>query len=475
MNYSVVLLEIFTALIGIIILALGLILPKEKKGLIGYISAFLLLCLLVFSLVYTPKVNTTFYNGSYESNNMSIYFKQIFIISAILVTLMAVSFVKKHMESRSEFFALIIFALLGMMIMVSSNDLITLYIGIEIMSLSFIILTAIDKANIKSTVAGTKYILLSGINSAVLLYGMSFLYGVSGSVNFTDILNSIKTGNNQSLVILGSILFIAGIGFKVSAVPFHMWSPDVYEGAPTPITAFLVAGSKVAAFSVFIKLCVEIIEPSFATLSSLIIVLAVLSMVVGNLLALPQKNIKRMLAYSGVAHAGYIMLGIVSHTSAGISAMMYYLLLYIFANIGAFAAITAFSNQDGKEEIQDFRGMWKRSPLLSVTLIMSLLSMAGIPPAAGFIGKLYLFSEVAKQGYLWLVFIAMAMSVVSVYYYINVIKVMLLGKGDEAEPIKIGGTLKLVMVVCTIMILVMGLYPGPITNWTTAAAAAFIR
>lgn len=473
MNYNVVLLEIFTALIGAVVLVLGLILPKERKGSIGYISAFLLLCLLVFSFLNTSGVDTSFAKGLYESNSISIYFKQIFIMSAILVTLMSISYVKKLNEGGSEFFTLIIFALVGMMVMVSSNDLITLYIGIEIMSLSFIVLTAIDKTNIKSTVAGTKYILLSGINSAVLLYGMSFLYGISGSVAFADILNSIKTGNNQSIVILGSILFIAGVGFKVSAVPFHMWSPDVYEGAPTPVTAFLAAGSKVAAFAVFIKLCIEIIEPSFAAVSSLIIALSVLSMVIGNLLALPQKNIKRMLAYSSIAHAGYLMLGIVSHTAQGVSAMMYYLLLYIFGNMGAFAAITAFSNQSGKEEIQDFSGMWKRSPFLAATLIVSLLSFAGIPPMAGFIGKFYIFSEVAKQGYLWLVFIAMAMSVVSVYYYVSVIKVMVLGQGD-AEPIKISGSLKLVMAVCIIMVLVMGLIPGPITNWTSAAVA-FIK
>lgn len=471
MDFNVVLLEILTALVGVIILVLSLTLPKGRKGNVGYISTFLLLCLLAFSFIYMPKVNTTFSNGLYESTSISIYFKQIFIISSALITLMSVSFIKKHMESRSEYFALIIFALLGMMFMVSSNDLITLYIGIEIMSLTFIILSAIDKANLKSTVAGTKYILLSGINSAILLFGMSYLYGASGSVNFIDILNSIQAGDNQALVILGSILVIAGIGFKISAVPFHMWSPDVYEGAPTPVTAFLVVGSKVAAFAVLIKLCVEVVQPSFAALSTLIIALSVLSMVVGNLLAIPQKNIKRMLAYSGVAHAGYILLGLVSNTSSGISAMMYYLLLYIFANVGAFAAVTAFSSQSGKEEIQDFSGMWKRSPLLSAMLIISMLSMAGIPPAAGFIGKFYLFSEVAKQGYLWLVFLAMAMSVVSIYYYAGVIKAVVLGKGDNVEPIKISGSLKLVMAICIIMILVMGLYPGPITNWTISASA----
>jgi NADH-quinone oxidoreductase subunit N len=254
-----------------------------------------------------------------------------------------------------------------------------------------------------------------------------------------------------------------------------MWSPDIYEGAPTPVTAFLAGGSKIAGFSVVIKLLLQLMEPVHGTMMVLVIALSVLSMVIGNIIAIPQTNLKRMLAYSGVSHAGYILIGIVSYTKTGISAMLYYLLLYIFANIGAFAAITAFSNQTGKDDIKDFSGMWKRSPLLAATLLISLLCLAGIPPAAGFIGKFYLFSEAAKQGYLWMAFLAMAMSVVSAYYYTVVIRVMLMEEPSDSTPINIPTSIKIVMIVSIVMIIVMGVYPGPITDWTTSVASSFIK
>lgn len=475
MNFNSILVEILIAALGLLVLVMSLVLPRAKKSLIGYFSAFALLCILVFTFVNNNGESISFFKGLYVSDSISTYFKQLFIISAALVSLMSISYVNKLTDSRSEFFAIMIFASLGMMVMASANDLITLYIGLELMSISFIILTAYDKKNIKSTEAGTKYVLLSAMSTAVLLYGMSLLYGLSASVAFPDIISFLSTGSNNSMVILGSVLVIAGFAFKISAAPFHMWSPDIYEGAPTPVTAFLAGGSKVAGFAVLIKILMGVMQSNQSTMVVLVIALSLLSMVVGNLIAIPQTNLKRMLAYSGIAHAGYLLVGLVSYTTAGISAMLYYMLLYIFANIGAFAAITAFSNQTGKDDIQDFSGMWKRSPLISSVLVICLLSLAGIPPAAGFIGKFYLFTAAAKQGYLWITFIAMGMSVVSIYYYIVVIRVMLMGDAVDDTKIKVPGTLKLVMIVSAIMILVMGIYPGPITEWTTLIGSTFLK
>ncbi|HYF83653.1 MAG TPA: NADH-quinone oxidoreductase subunit N [Clostridia bacterium] len=475
MNLNSVLVEILVAALGVLVLAMSLVLPRAKKSLIGYFSAFALLGILVFTFVYSSGDSISFFKGLYVSDSISTYFKQLFIISAAMASLMSISYVKKLTDSRSEFFIIMIFATLGMMVMASANDLITLYIGLELMSISFIILTAYDKKSIKSTEAGTKYVLLNAMSTAVLLYGMSLLYGLSGSVNFPDIISYLSSGSNHSMVVLASVLVIAGFGFKISAAPFHMWSPDIYEGAPTPVTAFLAGGSKVAGFAVLIKMLMQVMQSNQSSVVVLIIALSILSMMIGNIIAIPQTNLKRMLAYSGVAHAGYILIGIVSYTTAGISAMLYYLLLYIFANIGAFASITAFSNQTGKDDIQDFSGMWKRSPLLTAVLLISLLSLAGIPPAAGFIGKFYLFTAAAQQGYLWMAFVAMGMSVVSIYYYIVVIRVMLMGEASDTTKIKIPASLKLVMIVSAIMILVMGLYPGPITNWTTLVGSTFMK
>ena len=475
MNLNSILVEILVASLGVLVLAMSMVLPRSKKSLIGYFSAFALLGILVFTFVYNSGDSISFFKGLYVSDSISTYFKQLFIISAAMASLMSVSYVKKLTDSRSEFFVIMIFATLGMMVMASANDLITLYIGLELMSISFIILTAYDKKSIKSTEAGTKYVLLNAMSTAVLLYGMSLLYGLSGSVNFPDIISFLSSGSNHSMVVLGSVLVIAGFGFKISAAPFHMWSPDIYEGAPTPVTAFLAGGSKVAGFAVLIKILMQVMQSNQSTVVVLVIALSILSMMIGNIIAIPQTNLKRMLAYSGVAHAGYILIGIVSYTTAGISAMLYYMLLYIFATIGAFASITAFSNQTGKDDIQDFSGMWKRSPLLTAVLLISLLSLAGIPPAAGFIGKFYLFTAAAQQGYLWMAFVAMGMSVVSIYYYIVVIRVMLMGEASDSTKIKIPASLKLVMIVSAIMILVMGLYPGPITNWTTLVGNTFIK
>ncbi len=475
MNFNSVLVEILIAALGVLLLVMSIALPRTKKVLIGYFSAFALLCILVFTFVYNTGEGISFLKGLYVSNSISTYFKQIFIVSAIMVTVMSISFVKKLTDSRSEFFPIIVFAALGMMVLASANDLITLYIGLELMTISFIILTAYDKKSIKSAEAGMKYILLSAMSTAVLLYGMSLLYGLSGSVNFPEIISYLQTGDNQSMVILAIVLIIAGFGFKISAAPFHMWSPDIYEGAPTPVTAFLGAGSNFAGFAVLIKLLMQVMGSSQNTVVVLVIALSILSLVIGNVIAIPQTNLKRMLAYSGIAHGGYILLGIVSYTTAGISAMLYYILLYLFATIGAFASITAFSNVTGKDDIKDFRGMWKRSPFLAAVLLISLLSLAGIPPAAGFIGKFYLFAEVIKQGYLWLAFLAMGMSVVSIYYYIMVIRTMVMGEAEDSTKIKIPASLKIVMIVSVIMILIMGLYPGPITAWTTAVGSTFIR
>jgi NADH-quinone oxidoreductase subunit N len=475
MNYHAVLTEILISILGIFLLVLGLILPRNKKKVIGYLSTLGLTGILIFSFFSGNNASESFMDGLYVSDILSISFKQIFLIAAILVSMMSLSYVKNLTDSKSEFFTISVFALLGAMIMSSSSDFITLYIGVELMSISFIILTAFEKKSIKSTEAGIKYILLSGVSSAVLLYGMSLLYGLSGSVSFFDISVYLKSNYNEPMVILSGILLIAGFGFKISAVPFHMWSPDIYEGAPTPITAFLASVSKAAGFAVLVRLFMQPLSSVFNNFVVLIIALAVLSIVIGNIIALPQTNIKRMLAFSSISQAGYILLGLIVFTKIGLGAMLYYLLLYVFANAGAFSAVLALSNQTGSDEIKDFKGMWKRSPYLTAVLMLSLLSMAGIPPAAGFIGKFYLFSEAVKQGYLWIAFVAIGMSVVSIYYYIGVIRVMLVGEASDASKIQIPVSLKLVMGISTIMTLVMGIYPGPITDWAQNVAKIFFK
>lgn len=473
MNYSVMILEILTALLGVVMLIAGLVIPKEPNKTVGYLGIAGLIGILGISFFIDVNKSNSFINGLYVTDALAVYFKQAFLAASILVLTMSVGYKKRIHEAKGEFLALLVFALLGMMVMASANDFITLYIGLELMTITLVILTAYEKKSVKSSEAGLKYILLSAMSSGILLYGMSLLYGISGSIVFSDILDYLKNGITP-ITVLAAVFVIAGFGFKISMVPFHMWSPDVYEGAPTPITAFLAIGSKAAGFAALIRILFQVLPEAHQAIAPIIIALTALTMFIGNLIAIPQTNIKRLLAYSSIAHAGYILLGIVAFTKVGVSAMLYYLLLYIFANTGAFSAIIAVSNETGSDTIESLTGLWKRSPLSAWTLLISLLSLAGIPPAAGFVGKFYLFTEIIKQGYLALAFLAVGLGVVSIYYYVKVIRTMLKGTPKVAEEAaSVPLSLRAVMIVSLAMTLVMGVFPGPFISWTNQVASLF--
>lgn len=476
MNYNVVILEMLTALLGIIMLVAGLVIQKEPKKIIGYIGVAALLSILCISFFIDTNKSVSLLEGLYVSDALAVYFKQIFLIASILVMTMSIGYNNRIHEAKDEFLALLVFALLGMMVLVSANDFITLYIGLELMTITFVILIAYEKKSVKSSEAGLKYILLSAMSSGVLLYGMSIIYGISGSIEFSGIINYFKDHLNNPIIVLGTVFMIIGFSFKVSLVPFHMWSPDVYEGAPIPITAFLAIGSKAAGFAVLIRILFQLLSENHQPIAPIIMALAILTMLIGNMIAIPQTNIKRLLAYSSIAHAGYILLGIVAFTQIGVSAMLYYLLLYIFANTGAFSAIVTISNETGSDTIESLTGLWKRSPLSAWTLLISMLSLAGIPPAAGFVGKFLLFMEIIKQGYLPLAFLAVGLGVVSIYYYVKVIKTMLKGepKSGKETSSSVPASLKMVMIVSLAMTLVMGIFPSPFINWTDHIAALFI-
>ena len=466
-------LEISVAVLGIIIIFLELLLPKVKKKLVGYIA--ILSILFILALSFTLNTNKVYivFNGTYILDSFSLYLKQMFLFSGLIITLMSLTYSKK-LENRAEFFALIIFAILGMMVLTSAHDLITLYVGLELMTITFIILTAFNTSSFKSTESGMKYIILSAMSSAVLLYGMSLLYGLTGSTLFSDIVTLIYYQQINPLMIFAIIAIIAGFGFKVSMVPFHMWVPDIYEGAPTPITAFLVIGSKVAGFAALFRILFQAVPTSFIFVVLVIAVLAALTIIIGNLIAIPQENVKRLLAYSSIAHAGYIMLGLISFSSIGLGAALYYIPVYILANTGAFAAIMAASSQEDRDLITDYSGMWKRSPLISTILLISLVSLAGIPPAAGFLGKFYLFISLIRYGYTWLAALALGMSVVSVYYYMNFAKVVVVKRPEFLTPIKTSFSLKVAMIISASGTLFLGIYPGPALEWSTKVANEFL-
>jgi NADH-quinone oxidoreductase subunit N len=474
MDFSAIRIELVAALIALCLLAFGLLVPRGKREVTGYIAAIAFLGLLALS-VFAPGGGESFQGGRFLNDPLALFFKRLFITAAFLVSLMSLRFTNSLEESRSEFFALLGFSLVGMMMLSSANDFVTLYIGLELMTLPLVILTAYDRTSGKSTEAGTKYILLSAISSGVLLFGLSLLFGAAGSLTYADVFKALASASGDPLVVIGSIMVVAGFAFKISAVPFHMWSPDIYEGAPAPVAAFLAVGSKAAGFAALIRLLLFVLPSSGGTFPLLVISLSVLSMVVGNLIAIPQTNMKRLLAYSSIAHAGYMLLGLVAASQAGISAMLYYMILYLFANVGIFAALSSFGEAGGASEIASLKGMWKRSPFMAASLLVCLLSLAGIPPAAGFIGKFYLLTAVARQGKLWLTALALVMSVVSISYYISVIKVIVMEKPEDESRIRIPLANKALLAMAVIVTIGMGVFPGPITEWTRAIAGAIVR
>lgn len=474
MDFSAIRLELAAALAALVLLAVALVAPRGKRPIAGYLAAAAFLGLLALSFL-APGTGTSFSGGRYLNDPLSLFFKQLFIAAAFLVSLMSLRFASSLEESRSEFFALLAFSLVGMMMLSSADDFLTLYLGLELMTLPLVILTAYDKASGKSTEAGVKYILLSAISSAVLLFGLSLLFGAAGSLAYPDVAAVLASDSGNALVVVGSIMAIAGFAFKIAAVPFHMWSPDIYEGAPAPVAAFLAVGSKTAGFAALIRLLFFVLPAATGAFPLLVVSLSVLSMIVGNLIALPQTSMKRLLAYSSIAHAGYMLLGLVASSRAGLSALLYYLVLYLFANLGLFAAISSFGEAGGASEIASLKGLWKRSPFMAACMLVSLLSLAGIPPAAGFLGKFYLLAEVARQGKLWLAALALAMSLVSISYYISVIRVIVMEKAPDDSRIRVPFAHTAIMAISLLATLGMGIFPAPVTAWTQAIAASFLK
>lgn len=467
---SALTLEMMVAALGLGILILGLIVPKGSKHGLGWLTLFGLLGILGVAISLWGD-SRSLIGGMYLIDNYALFWKITFLVAAILVVLGSMRYVD-DMGSQSEYYSMTIFAALGMMVMASAGDFITLYLGLELMTIAFIILVCFRKTEAKSVEAGMKYVLLAGMSSAVLLYGMSFLYGLTGSVIMLDVSRVIAMQPLTPALILAVVFLIAGLGFKISAVPFHMWSPDVYEGAPTPVTSFLAMGSKAASFAVLLRLFVTGLPGIWTNWTMVVAILAAVTMIVGNLVAIPQTNVKRLLAYSSIAQAGYIMVGLVTASEAGIKGVMFYAFLYVFATAGAFTVAGYFYNVTGSDELKDYAGLSQRSPLMAAVMLVALLSMAGIPPLAGFVGKFYLFKTIV-DGYLWLAFIGLIMSMVSVYYYLRVALVMYRDTPLDPTPIKLPSPVAVTLILTMVVTLIVGIYPGPLSEVVNNAAHSF--
>jgi NADH-quinone oxidoreductase subunit N len=404
----------------------------------------------------------------------SIFFKLLFIAIIGLVTLLSDDFLRESRYSVWEYYSLLAFALCGMFFMVSGVSLITIYIGLELMSLSSYILAGYYKNEEVSTEAAMKYFLLGAVSSAILLYGISLIYGVCGSLNLLNIAQTMSTlspvTSNDALMV-GIMLLGAGLCFKIAAVPFHVWTPDVYVGSPTPVTAFLSTASKAAAFAIFARIFYVGFHDFRLDWSGVFATIAALSMIVGNLAAITQDNIKRLLAYSSIGHAGYVMLGIVSMNAYGLRGILIYSVVYVFATLGIWATVLMMRRHEyAGERVDDFEGLHKRAPFWAFAMFIFLLSLGGIPPTAGFIGKYYLFAAAVQAGYGWLAIIAVLMSAVSMFYYLRIVVAMYLREGREAE-FQFSGPLRLVGGVALAVTLVFGVLPTPLISQGETSAA----
>lgn len=394
-------------------------------------------------------------------DGFAIFFKLLFIAAMALVTLISTDFLEESGYSAWEYYALLAFALTGMCFMVSGVHLISIYIGLELLSLPSYVLAGYYKNQNKSTEAAMKYFVLGTVSSAILLYGMSLIYGVCGSLQLASIRVYLANLISNDALVFGIILMAAGLCFKIAAVPFHVWTPDVYEGAPTPITAFLSTASKAAAFAVFARIFFAALADFHLDWGNVLATVSALSMILGNVAAITQTNIKRMLAYSSISHAGYGLMGIIALNESGLQGILVYTLVYVFANIGIWTTVLILRRHDyAGERIEDFEGLHRRAPFWAFAMVVFLLSLGGIPPTAGFIGKYYLFAAAVRSGFGWLAIIAVLMSAVSMFYYLRVVVAMYLREGRDAE-FATTPSLSIAAAVCLVVTLALGIVPQP--------------
>lgn len=450
-NLIPVLPEIILASVASLVLLVELV--AERKGPIGGIG----IAVAIFLLYLLPSTHGETFGGMYVSDEFSSWFKVIFLANLILTTLASFQYIQRQHQDFGEYYSVLMFATCGAMIMASSRDLIMLYVGLELMALSTFILTAMKRHDWWSNEAAIKYFMLGAFSSAILLYGFALLYGLTTSTDIRQIGDHITATGPTPALLLSMVFITVGFAFKIGAVPFHMWVPDVYEGAPTSVTLFMSVGPKAAGFAAIGRFFYEGFGSLQADWTLLLIILSILSMAVGNIVALVQKNIKRMLAYSAIAHAGYALLGIIAGTTEGLHAMMNYLLIYAFMNIGAFCVVITL---DCRNDLDDYNGLAKNHPLLGAVMLLFMFSLTGIPPTAGFIGKFNVFMAAIHAGYTWLVLIAIIFSAVSAFFYLRVVMNMYMKPG--AVRVRVDGfpSVLAALLIAVLAVCILGVLPS---------------
>ena len=479
MNFSVtdigaVLPEIIVAAYACAILLIEPFIPKDRRNILAFFG-LAALGLAFYATVNLMWTDLSVMNGMFILDPFGNFFKLILYAAAAMTILLSMGYLKREGIELGEYYAFILLAVCGMMVMVSASDLITVFLGLELASIPFYILAGFKRFEAKSLEASAKYFILGSFSSGILLFGISLLYGLSGTTNLEALAQHLRGEEiGNPAWILAMILLIVGFGFKVAVVPFHMWAPDVYEGAPTPVTAFLSVGSKAASFAVFLRVFVEALGGIQSDWRLLLILLAVVTIVLGNVVALVQTNIKRMLAYSSIAHAGYAVIGLIVGDRLGIVSLMVYMGVYAFMTLGAFGVVMLL-RRGGVEgdEIADFAGLARKNRLAAFAMLIFMFSLTGIPPTAGFIAKFYIFMAAVNAGLTWLVVLAVIFTAVSAYFYLKVVMVMYMKEPDENVQMVAPSAAVMVLAVAAAAVLLIGIYPGPFLDLAQNAVLQF--
>ena len=468
--------EMFVAIAAMVLLMFGVFRGDRATRAVAILATAALGVALILVLG-GPQDGRSVLAGMFVADPFATFMKSLVLVGSGLAIVMSYGYIRRHDMERFEFPILILLATLGMMMMVSANDLISLYVGTEMQSLSLYVLAAFRRDSLRSTEAGLKYFVLGALSSGLLLYGCSLIYGFTGSTSFEALAGLFAAeGPPVSIgVIIGLVFLIAGLAFKVSAVPFHMWTPDVYEGAPTPITAFFAVAPKIAAMALFLRAIVVPFSELAPEWQQIIIFISIASMLLGAFAAIGQSNIKRLMAYSSIGHVGYALIGLAAGTEEGFRGVLIYMTIYLVMNVGAFACILCMRHKDGMVEgIDDLAGLSRTHPLMALAMGIFMFSLAGVPPLAGFFGKFYVFLAAIDAGLYVLAVIGVLSTVVGAYYYLRIVKIMYFDAPAEPFERPIGGEMSVILGVSGLFTLFFFLYPTPLVVSAQAAAQALL-
>jgi NADH-quinone oxidoreductase subunit N len=468
--------EIFLAVAGMVMLMAGVFGPRHgATGWVGKMALFSLALALLILVMTVGNGSATAFEGMFVTDRFAVFMKLMILAGSFLAIVMSTEYMKTTGIGRFEYPILILYATVGMMMMVSANNLLALYVGLELQSLSLYVIAAFHRDSLRSSEAGLKYFVLGALSSGMLLYGMSIMYGFTGTLGFDGLAAAFGEGAPSAGVIVGMVFMIAGLAFKVSAVPFHMWTPDVYEGAPTPVTAFFSVAPKIAAFGLLMRVLLDPFGALVGEWQGIVMVIAVASMALGSLAAIAQRNIKRLMAYSSIGHVGFALVGLAAGSEGGVRSVIVYLAIYLVMNIGAFAVILSMRRHGEMfESIDDLAGLSKNNTTMAALMAAFMFSLAGIPWFAGFFGKLYVFMAAVEAELYTLAILGVLASVISAFYYLRIVKIMYFD--DAADPFDrpAGVSLHLIMWGAAVLVTFFIVYPAPVLDEAGAAAAALL-